>query len=152
VREQSVEGLPPALESFGNAALQHDFVVGLNLTTQTPFGPKEAIPPLKAFRSAEVVRDDDRLGQSKEPTWMVRLVYANAKAAEAARKALDQLKVPADAMNLSGSTLQVTLQVRGGNDAEVAAVLGAVQGVVNRNSTLRIRESGSRSGPLGPLK
>jgi hypothetical protein len=83
---------------------------------------------------------------------MVRLVYANAKAAEAARKALDQLKVPADAMNLSGSTLQVTLQVKGGNDAEVAAVLGAVQGVVNRNSTLRIRESGNRSGPLGPPK
>jgi hypothetical protein len=152
VREQSVEGLPPALESFGKAALQHDFVVGLNLTTQTPFGPKEAIPPLKAFRSAEVVRDDDRLGQSKEPTWMVRLVYANPKAAEAARKALDQFKVPADAMNLSGSTLQVTLQVRGGNDAEVAAVLGAVQGVVNRNSTLRIRESGNRPGPLGPPK
>jgi predicted RNA-binding Zn-ribbon protein involved in translation (DUF1610 family) len=143
VREQATDGIPPPLETMAKAALYHDFVVGINLTTRTPFAENALIPSLKAFRTAVVMKDEVRDSQTKERTWSLRMVYGNPEHAMLARRDLDQqiLKMPAAAAQVEvvGSTLQVTLQVVGDNDADVAPLMGNVLGIVNRDSRLRKR-------------
>jgi hypothetical protein len=140
VRAQSVDGMPQTLEPLGKSAPNHDFVMEINLTKLTPFGAKDKVPPLKEFRSALVTKDEDRLGKSKGDLWVLRMVYANPKDANLARKALDPFKIPEDAVEVSGATLQVRLEPGAGNPAEAEALLASVLGVVHPNSTLRSRD------------
>jgi DNA-directed RNA polymerase subunit RPC12/RpoP len=149
VRAQSLGGLPAALETTAEAALKHDFVVGVNLTELTPFAAKATIPALKAFRSAVVTRDDPRDGQTKT-RWVLRMTYAKSDAAEAARKSLDEFKIPAESVELLGPTLQVTLETSA-SDPNLEGLLASVVGIVQRTSALRQRET-FRPGPLGPPK
>jgi DNA-directed RNA polymerase subunit RPC12/RpoP len=140
VRAQSVDGMPQTLEPLGKSAPHHDFVMEINLTKLTPFGAKEKVQPLKDFRSALVTRDEDRQGKNKGDLWVLRMVYASDQAAKAARKALDPFKIPEDAVEVSGATLQVRLEPGGSNPAEAEALLASVMGVVHPDSTLRSRD------------
>ena len=150
VREQSVHGIPSALETTGEAALQHDLVVGINFSELTPLPSKGAIPPLNAFRTAVVTKDDPRDGRTK-PKWVLRMTYAKSNVAELAKESLDKFKIPPEAVEVHGPTLQVTLEASG-SDPHLEALLGSVVGLVQRTSTLRQREAPVRPPPLGPPK